>query len=273
MAGPGNSATVQNPEIFFAAGYSSCFLSALHAVAGRQKLVLPKETAVRCRAHIGKIEGTGGGGFGLAVELFVSMPGVEADTANKILEAAHQSFVREIQDLSPEVKKRVDALLNLQDKHSEIASKFREEVLALEKKYSVLYAPLYEKRAQFVSGSAEPTDQEAHREKTDEDGDQPEARPAADDAASPATGIPEFWLRALKTHPLIAEQITDRDEEALKSLTDIKASYLDGNPGFKLTFTFAENPFFSETTLEKSYYLDGTTTTSNGDIMYDHADG
>ncbi|KAJ1546884.1 hypothetical protein HK405_006779 [Cladochytrium tenue] len=90
LGGPGNSATVQNPEIFFAAGYSSCFLSALHAVAGRQKLVLPKETAVRCRAHIGKIEGTGGGGFGLAVELFVTMPGVEAETANKILEAAHQ---------------------------------------------------------------------------------------------------------------------------------------------------------------------------------------
>ncbi|KAJ1563823.1 hypothetical protein HK405_000632, partial [Cladochytrium tenue] len=108
------------------------------------------------------------------------------------------------------------------DKHSEIAAKFREEVLALEKKYSVLYAPLYEKRAQFVSGSTEPTDEEAHREKT-EDGDEPEARPTTDDASSPATGIPEFWLRALKTHPLIAEQITDRDEEALKSLTDIKA--------------------------------------------------
>ena len=43
-------------------------------------------------------------------------------------------------------------------------------------------------------------------------------------------GIPEFWLTAFKTHIMISQIVTETDEEPLKSLTDIKVSYLDDNP-------------------------------------------
>ena len=43
-------------------------------------------------------------------------------------------------------------------------------------------------------------------------------------------GIPEFWLTAIKNHPLINEMLTgEQDEEALKHLVDIKTHYLTDN--------------------------------------------
>lgn len=43
--------------------------------------------------------------------------------------------------------------------------------------------------------------------------------------------------------------------QALHSLVDIKLSYLEGStPGFKITFTFVENEFFTNAELEKTYY-------------------
>lgn len=42
-------------------------------------------------------------------------------------------------------------------------------------------------------------------------------------------------------------QVTDKDEPILEHLTDIQVEYLDGEDetGFRLVFTFAPNPFFS----------------------------
>ncbi|KAI9352534.1 nucleosome assembly protein [Zopfochytrium polystomum] len=171
--------------------------------------------------------------------------------------------------LSAEVKKRVNALLNLQDKHDAIVAKFREEVIALEKKYLTQYQPLFEKRSEIVVGNVEPSDEEAHREKVEGE-EEEEAAPAS---SEPVKGIPGFWLTALQNHPMIASQIHDRDEDALKSLTNITYSYLEGNPGFKLVFTFKENDYFSNTTLEKSYFLENGPVSATGDIMYDHAEG
>src|SRR5438270_699665 len=62
-----------NPEQLFAAGYSSCFHSALKLVAQRMKLD-PEGSTVTARVGIGPIEGSPG--FGLAVELDVSLPNV-----------------------------------------------------------------------------------------------------------------------------------------------------------------------------------------------------
>lgn len=37
-------------------------------------------------------------------------------------------------------------------------------------------------------------------------------------------------------------------------MTDIRLSYLDDKPGFKLHFTFGPNAFFEDTELTKTYY-------------------
>lgn len=83
MGGSGNGA---NPEQLFAAGFAACFHSALQLVA-RQRKVSVDGSSVAGRVSIGA---TDGGGFGLAVELEVSLPGVDKEVAQEIAEAAHQ---------------------------------------------------------------------------------------------------------------------------------------------------------------------------------------
>ena len=50
-------------------------------------------------------------------------------------------------------------------------------------------------------------------------------------------------------------QITERDEEALKFLRDIKWSKIDDPKGFKLEFFFENNPYFKNTLLTKTYHM------------------
>jgi len=87
------------------------------------------------------------------------------------------------------------------------------------------------------------------------------------------TGIPRFWLNALRTHPQIADLITEQDEVALEALTDIKLSYLADNPGFQLEFIFGPNDFFTNTSLTKTYYLAEDDDGESDDLLYDHAVG
>ncbi len=83
MGGPGGGT---NPEQLFAAGYAACFQSAL-GVVGRRQRVNTEDSLVEVDVTIGT---TGGGGYGLAVAIKVSMPGVPADTVAELAEAAHQ---------------------------------------------------------------------------------------------------------------------------------------------------------------------------------------
>lgn len=84
LGGAGGEGT--NPEQLFAAGYSACFLSALKYVAGQQKVAIAAEANIRAEVGIGQIPG----GFGLDVELFISLPGVDTEVASALVEKAHQ---------------------------------------------------------------------------------------------------------------------------------------------------------------------------------------
>jgi Ohr subfamily peroxiredoxin len=76
-----------NPEQLFAAGYASCFQSALKVVAGQAKQSTRGST-VTAAVGIGPING--GAGFGLEVELVVSWPGVDRAVAEDLVAKAHQ---------------------------------------------------------------------------------------------------------------------------------------------------------------------------------------
>lgn len=75
-----------NPEMLFAAGYSACFDSALNRVISLSK-IQTGETSVAAKVSIGQNED---GGFGLAVELDVNIPGVSIAEAQELTEKAHQ---------------------------------------------------------------------------------------------------------------------------------------------------------------------------------------
>jgi Ohr subfamily peroxiredoxin len=82
----GGSGEGTNPEQLFATGYAACFQSALAAV-GRRQGVNTEDSLVEADVTIGT---TGGGGYGLAVTIKVSIPGVPTDTVAALAEAAHQ---------------------------------------------------------------------------------------------------------------------------------------------------------------------------------------
>lgn len=83
MGGPGGAFT--NPEQLFAAGYSACFGSALNYVALlKNKKVVPTVTA---KVSIGKKDD---GGFQLAVEMDVNIPGIDQKEAEELVKEAHQ---------------------------------------------------------------------------------------------------------------------------------------------------------------------------------------
>ncbi|KAG0256679.1 hypothetical protein BG011_004372 [Mortierella polycephala] len=178
-----------------------------------------------------------------------------------------------VQSLTPDVRRRVKGLKSLQNKHAVLEAEFQNEILALEKKYLALYTPLYEKRAEVVSGKTEPTDAEVEDGVSDdeEDEENDEEEDDEDKDQAKVEGIPEFWLTTLKSHPQFADIITEKDEEALKHLVDIRMAYFE-KPGFRLDFEFSPNEFFTNTILSKTYYYHDEPG-YGGDFVYDHAEG
>ncbi|KAG5981272.1 hypothetical protein E4U55_003111 [Claviceps digitariae] len=181
-----------------------------------------------------------------------------------------------IESLPLSVRRRVAGLRAVQQEHSKIEDEFQKEVLELEKKYFAKFTPLYEKRAAIVNGKAEPTEEEVKA--GDNEDEQLQAEGSADakaqqenEAAEDVAGIPEFWLSAMKNQTTLAEMITDRDEAALKHLTDVRMEYLD-KPGFRLIFDFTENDYFSNKTITKTYFYQNESG-YGGDFIYDHAEG
>ena len=77
-----------NPEQLFAAGYAACFLGAMKFVASQGGTAkVPQDAKVAAQVGIGP---RSEGGFGLDVELDVSLPGVPREQAQELVEKAHQ---------------------------------------------------------------------------------------------------------------------------------------------------------------------------------------
>ncbi len=84
LGGPGGEGT--NPEQMFAAGYAACFIGAIKFVAGRDKVAVPADTSIESSVGIGQIPA----GFGINVQLKVSLPGVARESAERLVSEAHK---------------------------------------------------------------------------------------------------------------------------------------------------------------------------------------
>ena len=77
-----------NPEQLFASGYAACFLGAMKVAAqDNDAFRVPADTAVTATVGVGPRDA---GGFGLTVALAVELPGVDRETAEGLVAAAHQ---------------------------------------------------------------------------------------------------------------------------------------------------------------------------------------
>jgi lipoyl-dependent peroxiredoxin len=87
LGGAGGAGT--NPEQLFASGYSACFIGAMKAVAGRQKIALPGEVSIKSSVSIGPMTGKAGA-FSIAVEMHISVPGMERGALEQLVAMAHE---------------------------------------------------------------------------------------------------------------------------------------------------------------------------------------
>ena len=85
----GNGAVGTNPEQLFAAGYSACFIGAMKAVAGKQKISLPAEVSITSDVAIGP-HANKPGAFGIQVDMKISVPGMERAQLEELVKTAHE---------------------------------------------------------------------------------------------------------------------------------------------------------------------------------------
>ena len=86
LSTPGGKGYGTNPEQLFAVGRSACFLSAIKVVAAKTRVTLPAEVAIDIEIDLGIEHGV----HGLAARLNVSVPGVDRETAQALVNGAHQ---------------------------------------------------------------------------------------------------------------------------------------------------------------------------------------
>ena len=86
LTGPGTGTTGTNPEQLFAAGYAACFMGAMKAVSGKLNVAVPADAAIDSEVDLGPTSH----GYGIAVRMKISLPGLDPDTAQKLVAAAHE---------------------------------------------------------------------------------------------------------------------------------------------------------------------------------------
>ncbi|RVD41372.1 organic hydroperoxide resistance protein [Mesorhizobium sp. M4A.F.Ca.ET.020.02.1.1] len=87
LSTPGGPGGGTNPEQLFAAGWSACFEGAMAIAARKMNIALPAGLAIDAEADLNAAEGA----FFLSARLNVSLPGLERDVAQAVVDAAHQT--------------------------------------------------------------------------------------------------------------------------------------------------------------------------------------
>ena len=154
--------------------------------------------------------------------------------------------------LSEPVRARVEKLKELENEHAAIFAQYEAERCALEMKYQALYAGIYDKRADIITGRAEDTGAAAaavsSEASTESTGDSKALKGVGE-----LDGIPKFWLQAMVHRAILTNLLHQTDVEALSFLEDIRSVDQEDMGGFELQFIFAENPYFTNRVLTKAY--------------------
>ncbi|KLD63775.1 organic hydroperoxide resistance protein [Dyella japonica] len=87
LSPPGSGKAGTNPEQLFGAGWSACFIGAMGLAARASKIVLPADTSVSTEVDLTQ----GSDGYALQARLNVSLPGLDRDVAQQLIDAAHQT--------------------------------------------------------------------------------------------------------------------------------------------------------------------------------------
>jgi Ohr subfamily peroxiredoxin len=101
---PGTPGTGTNPEQLFAAGWSACFEGAMGLAARKMKVALPADMAIDAEVDLCLADGA----YFLQARLNVSLPGLERELAQALVDAAHQTC-----PYSKATRGNIDVVINL----------------------------------------------------------------------------------------------------------------------------------------------------------------
>src|SRR5258707_2861946 len=87
LSTPGTTGSGTNPEQLFAAGWSACFEGAMGLAARKMKITLPADLAIDAEVDLCMAEGA----YFLQARLNISLPGLERDIAQAVVDAADQT--------------------------------------------------------------------------------------------------------------------------------------------------------------------------------------
>jgi Ohr subfamily peroxiredoxin len=87
LSPPGSGRPGTNPEQLFAAGWSACFEGAMGIAARKLRINLPAGTAIDAEVDLGIV----GDGYQLQARLNISLPGMDAQQAQAIVDEAHRT--------------------------------------------------------------------------------------------------------------------------------------------------------------------------------------
>jgi osmotically inducible protein OsmC len=104
LSAPGKAGGGTNPEQLFAAGWSACFMSAMGLAAAQRKIALPADRAIDAEVDLGTTDGA----YLLRARLNVSLPGLDREVAQAIVDAAHQTC-----PYSKATRGNIDVAINL----------------------------------------------------------------------------------------------------------------------------------------------------------------
>ncbi|VDI18041.1 template-activating factor I [Mytilus galloprovincialis] len=120
-------------------------------------------------------------------------------------------------------QKALEDIDGCQNKIDALNEKASEEILQVEQKYNKLRKPHYEQRNELIKN------------------------------------IPNFWVTAFVNHPQISAVLEDVEEDCLHYLSKLEVEeFEDIKSGYKISFVFASNPYFSNTVLVKEFHLSFT---------------
>lgn len=87
LSSPGSGRIGTNPEQLFAVGWSACFEGALGLAAQKKHITLSSDLAIDAEIDLN----FGEGGYSLSGRLNVSIPGLERQVAQELVDEAHRT--------------------------------------------------------------------------------------------------------------------------------------------------------------------------------------
>jgi Ohr subfamily peroxiredoxin len=101
---PGSARIGTNPEQLFAAAWSACFESAIMQAARNERITVPADMAIDAELHLNIAED----GYFLSGRLNVSLPGIDRDIAQALINEAHENC-----PYSKATRGNIDVAINL----------------------------------------------------------------------------------------------------------------------------------------------------------------